>query len=99
MICAACKACSGVPPWAMIRSRTRATQRPAYGELTVSKLLGILLSLLYGYSSNRKSQTINRQSTGRFVLFQIHNAYERQIPIIFIEIESEPEHEFVWNIE
>jgi hypothetical protein len=32
------KACSGVPPCATIRPRTRATQRPEYGDLCFSEL-------------------------------------------------------------
>src|SRR5688500_2007899 len=70
----------------MILPRTRATQRPAYGEA------GICSSAVTGFFSSVIS--------GRwFIFFQIHNANEGQVSIILIEIETIAEDEIVWNLE
>src|SRR3970282_2389462 len=86
LFCAARRACSGVPPCAMIFPRTRATQRPAYGEA------GVCLLAVTGFFSSVIS--------GRwFIFFQIHKANEGQVSVILVEIETIAEDEFVGNVE
>src|SRR5689334_19936389 len=86
LIWAACRACSGVPPCAMIRPRTRATQRPAYGETGVFSLSA--------------TKDFSLAMLGRWnIFFQIHNTNKREITIILVEVKTESKNEFVGNIE
>src|SRR5687768_15671351 len=91
LVCAARKACSGVPPWAMTRPRKRATQRPAYGEPAACESSCIVINT---QSSNGEPMWKSRR---RLVFFQIDNAHKRQVTVILIEVKPEPKDKLIWN--